>query len=119
MADLPLTGIRVLDMTVVWSGPTVTMLLSDLGAEVIRIDNPWMFPSSTRGMVARPTPGQMATMGPLGSAYPDGDPAEQPWDRHAMFNWHARGKRLATLDMRQPSGREVFLRLAAASDVFV
>lgn len=119
MASLPLTGIRVLDMTVVWSGPTVTMLLSDLGAEVIRIDNPWLFPSSTRGMVARPNQGQMATMGPLGSAYPDGDAGEYPWDRHAMFNWHARGKRLVTLDLRQPSGREVFLRLAGVADVFV
>lgn len=116
---LPLDGVRVLDMTVVWSGPNVTMLLSDLGADVIRVDNPWIFPSSTRGLAARPNPAQMAAMGPMGTAYPDKDPGEFPWDRAAMFNWHARGKRLATLDLRKDSGREVFLRLIKAVDVFV
>lgn len=116
---LPLEGVRVLDLTVVWSGPTVTMLLSDLGAEVIRVDNPWLFPSSTKGVVARPLPAQMASMGALGSAYPDGDPGLRPWNRHAMYTWHARGKRMMTLDLRQPSGREIFLRLAEQSDVFV
>lgn len=116
---LPLDGVRVLDMTVVWSGPNVTMLLSDLGAEVIRADNPWLFPSSTRGLAARPNPAQMAAMGPMGTAYPDKDPGEFPWDRAAMFNWHARGKRLATLDLRKESGRETFLRLVKTADVFV
>ena len=116
---LPLEGVRVLDMTVVWSGPTVTMLLSDLGAEVIRVDNPWMFPSSTKGVVARPTPAQLPSMGFMGAAYPDGDPGLRPWNRHAMYVWHARGKRMMTLDLRQPSGRDIFLRLAETADVFV
>lgn len=119
MAHLPLDGVRVLDMTVVWSGPTVTMLLSDLGAEVIRVDNPWLYPSSTRGFAPRPSAGQIAAMGAMGTAYPDKDPGEFPWDRHAMFNWHARGKRMVTLDLRAESGREMFLRLAKISDVFV
>lgn len=51
---LPLDGVRVLDLTVVWAGPWCTMLLGDLGAEVIRFDNPHRFPSSTRGLMARP-----------------------------------------------------------------
>lgn len=119
MAHLPLEGIRVLDITVVWSGPTVTMLLSDLGAEVIRVDNPWLFPSSTRGMVARPTEAQMTMMGTMGRAYPDGDPAESPHNRHAMFNWHARGKKMMTLDLRKESGRDIFIELAKTADVFV
>lgn len=119
MANLPLKGLRVIDFTVVWSGPTVSMYLSDLGAEVIRTDNPWVFPSSTRGLVARPTPAQMAMMGIMGGAFPDSDPGEFPWDRNAMFNWHARGKKLATLDLRKESGREVFLKLVEKSDVLV
>jgi crotonobetainyl-CoA:carnitine CoA-transferase CaiB-like acyl-CoA transferase len=119
MAHLPLAGLRVLDMTVVWSGPTVTMGLSDLGAEVVRVDNPWLFPSSTRGMVPRPTPPQMAMMGTMGSAYPDLETGEFPWDRHAMFNWHARGKKMMTLDLRQESGHEIFLKLVAKADIFV
>lgn len=119
MANLPLKGLRVIDFTVVWSGPAVTMYLGDLGAEVIRTDNPWVFPSSTRGLVARPTPAQMQMMGILGGAFPDSDPGEFPWDRAAMFNWHARGKKLATLDLRKDSGREIFLKLVEKSDVLV
>lgn len=119
MAKLPLQGVRVIDFTVVWSGPSVTMYLGDLGAEVIRVDNPWVFPSSTRGLVPRPSPEMMAMMGILGGAYPDKDPGEKPWDRAAMFNWHARGKKLATLDLRNDSGRELFLKLIEKSDVLV
>lgn len=119
MAHLPLKGLRVLDLTVVWSGPTVTLLLSDLGAEVIRVDNPWLFPSSTRGLVARPTEAQMTMMGTMGRAYPDGQPDEAPHNRHAMFNWHARGKKMMTLNLGKESGREIFIELAKTADVFV
>jgi crotonobetainyl-CoA:carnitine CoA-transferase CaiB-like acyl-CoA transferase len=36
MAELPLAGVRVVDLTVVWSGPTATRLMAALGAEVIK-----------------------------------------------------------------------------------
>jgi len=52
---LPLEGLRIIDMTVAWSGPFTTMLLADLGAEVIRVENPWAFPSSSMGVYPRPT----------------------------------------------------------------
>lgn len=116
---LPLDGIRVLDLTVVWAGPLCTMLLADLGAEVIRFDNPWLFPSSTRGLMPRPPREMMGALGLLGSCFPDLDPGDRPWNRHAMFNAHARNKLGATLDLSRPLGRATFLRAVAAADVVV
>ena len=52
----PLHGVRVLDFTTVWSGPYLTQLLADLGAEVIRVENPSVFPPTTKGYLPRPTP---------------------------------------------------------------
>jgi crotonobetainyl-CoA:carnitine CoA-transferase CaiB-like acyl-CoA transferase len=117
---LPLEGLRVADITVAWSGPFTTMLLADLGAEVVRVENPWAFPSSTRGVYPRPTPAAVAAANNLNmSGYPDLDPGERPWNRSAVFNWHGRNKRSATLDIRKPSGRELLLRLLEVCDVLV
>lgn len=118
-ADLPLAGIRVLDLTVVWSGPYATMLLADLGAEVIRVDNPWVFPTVTRGNVPRPVPEALRGLGPLTGCYPDFDPGERPWNRAGNFIVHARSKLSCTLDLRRPLGQETFLRLVEQSDVVV
>ena len=118
-ATLPLEGVRVLDMTVVWAGPYATMLLGDLGADVVRIDNPWIFPSATRGVLPRPPIDMIAGIGGIFGGYPDGDPGDRPWDRVALFNAHARNKRSVTLDLRQDSGREAFLRLVDESDMLV
>ncbi|MDG2112153.1 MAG: CoA transferase, partial [Actinomycetota bacterium] len=115
---LPLEGIRVLDLTVVWAGPAATMYMADLGAEVIRVDNPYVFPTATRGTMARPPKELVAQMGPL-SGYPDGDPGERPWNRHNMFSSHARNKLSCTLDLTTELGRATFLRLAAEADVVV
>ncbi|MCP3856557.1 MAG: CoA transferase [Actinomycetia bacterium] len=116
---LPLEGLRVLDMTVVWAGPYTTFFLGDLGADVVRVDNPWVFPSATRGVLPRP-PKEILNEGDgIFAAYPDGEPGERPWNRLGLFNSHARNKRSVTLDLRKDSGREAFLRLVETCDVMV
>lgn len=115
---LPLHGVRVLDLTVVWAGPYCTMFLADLGADVVKIDNPWVFPTNTRGAFVRPNREQMERVAWL-NAYPDDEPGERPWNRVALFNAHSRGKRSVTVDLRADEGREAFLRLIEQSDILV
>ncbi len=92
-AHLPLAGVRVIEMAQIMAGPTCGMMLSDLGAEVIKIEK-----------------------------WPSGDDARQyqkPGDS-AMppsFRMINRGKRSLALDVRRPEGRAVLLRLAAQADV--
>lgn len=73
---LPLEGIRVLDITLVFQGPYSTMFLADMGAEVIRVESLNVFPSSTRGQTAHPTKEREAAA-PV-SSYPKRDPGERP-----------------------------------------
>ena len=115
---LPLAGIRVLDLTVVWAGPACTMYLSDLGAEVIRVDNPYVFPTATRGLMVRPSREIAPELGPL-SGYPDHDPGRRPWNRQNLFSAHARGKLSCTLDPRTELGRSTLHRLVGETDVIV
>ncbi len=116
---LPLEGVRVLDMTVVWAGPYATWMLADLGAEIIRVDNPWIFPSATRGVLPRPTNEMVADIGGIFGGYPDADAGDRPWNRVALFNAHARGKKSVTLDLRKEAGRETLLRLAEQCDLMI
>jgi len=91
----PLDGIRVLDLTRVLAGPFCTMNLADLGAEVIKLELPG------RGDDSR-------SFAPI---MPNGD--------SGYYYSINRGKRSITLDLRKPEGVEVFLELAAKSDVVV
>ncbi|HEX5268503.1 MAG TPA: CoA transferase [Acidimicrobiales bacterium] len=116
---LPLEGVRVLDLTVVWAGPYATTLLGDLGAEIIRVDNPWVWPTSTRGLFPRPTPELVPILGPIFGGYPDMDAGKRPWNRVALFTAHARNKKSVTLALQRPLGRETFLRLAEQCDVLI
>jgi crotonobetainyl-CoA:carnitine CoA-transferase CaiB-like acyl-CoA transferase len=118
-AEPPLRGIRVLDITTVYSGPFLTLLLSDLGAEVIRVESPLVFPPTTRGLLPRPDPNMMlggmtGSYGPQAPGRPD-----RPWNRHAMYNSINRGKRSVSLDVREPEQRDLFFQLVAESDIFV
>ncbi|MDQ1430059.1 MAG: hypothetical protein QOF40_661 [Actinomycetota bacterium] len=115
----PLRGIRVLDFTTVWSGPYLTQLLADLGAEVIRVENPSVFPPTTKGYLPRPSPSML--LGSLLSMYAPAAEGQEdrPYNRHAMNNSISRNKLSCTLDPRRPEGRELLMRLVEQSDVFV
>jgi len=117
MAKLPLEGIRIIDVCVVWAGPFATMLLGDLGAEVIRVESLQHFPTATRGTLPRPHPSQMS--GLYGARFPDREAGERPWNREATFNGTGRNKLSMTVDIDRPKGVEIFKQLVKISDVLV
>src|SRR5216684_3400540 len=91
---MPLTGIRVLDLTRLLPGAYCTQLLADMGADVIKVEEP------DRGDYMRWTP-------PL----VDG--------QSALFNAVNRNKRSVTLNLKAATGRDVLLSLADRADVLV
>jgi crotonobetainyl-CoA:carnitine CoA-transferase CaiB-like acyl-CoA transferase len=90
----PLAGVRVLDLTSVLMGPYATQIFADLGADVIKVEDP-------RGDTTRFLP-----PGPSS-------------DRGAMFVNLNRGKRSLALDLKKPKAREALLELARDADVFI
>ena len=119
MSNLPLKGLRVIDITVVWAGPTAAQHLADLGAEVIRVESSHRVPSSTR---AQPhfTAEMAAKSGGLGRlTYPDGEPQPQPYNRAAAFNALNRNKLSVTMELDTPEGREAFTKLVEKSDILI
>src|SRR5215218_8320561 len=96
----PLAGIRVADCSTVLAGPYATMLLADLGAEVIKVEPPEG--DATRGY------------GPPWVSSGSGDERVA-----AYFLSVNRNKRSLRLDLRQPAGHEVLGRLIGRSDALV
>ena len=95
---LPLEGIRILDLTMVWAGPSGTRLLADMGAEVIKVES------------AR-------SWDMLRSLHFLGGDTERWWNKSAYFNHNNRNKYGCTIDLQTPRGREIALRLASVSDI--
>ena len=116
MNSLPLAGLRIIDLGVVAAMPYCTMVLADMGAEVIRVETTQVFPHQTRGVLARPTRETVRHWITTSGGYPDRDPGERPWNRYPFFNCMARNKLGMTVDLRKPSGLEVFERLVRISD---
>jgi formyl-CoA transferase len=90
-----LQGIRILDLSVMTAGPVGTMLLADLGADVIKIEEPGAGDLS-RG---------------LGNLFMNGESVQ--------FLSQNRNKRSIRLDLKQPEGVATFLRLARNADVIM
>ena len=91
----PLSGVVVVDLTQVLAGPTCTMLLADMGADVIKVEKPNGGDDTRR-------------MGP---------PFIKDWS--AAFLAANRNKRSLALDLRNDKGKEVFCRLVDRADVVV
>lgn len=93
----PLAGVRVLDLTRLLPGPYCTLLLADLGADVIKVEDP------KSGDFVRWVPPLVGAHKQMGAA------------------WVAlhRGKRSLCLSTRDPKARDAFLRLVETADVLV
>jgi crotonobetainyl-CoA:carnitine CoA-transferase CaiB-like acyl-CoA transferase len=91
----PLSGIRVIELGTLISGPFAGRLLGDMGADVIKVE----------------PPGAPDPLRTWGQAEIDG--------QHVFWTVHARNKRAITLDLRQPSGQQLFLDLVEKSDIVV
>jgi crotonobetainyl-CoA:carnitine CoA-transferase CaiB-like acyl-CoA transferase len=118
---LPLAGLRIAEITVVWAGPHVTQLLAEWGAEVIRVEPANKPQPYTRGMENVPSRAQANALAARGvpTRLLANDPGSDPWNRNASFNSHARHKRSMTCDIMTPEGHEALLRLLAHCDVLV
>ena len=93
---LPLAGLRVLDVTQVMAGPFCSMLLGDMGADVIKVEPPGTG-DQTRGAMG------FKMKGP---------------DSMGFHNMN-RNKRSLALNLKSAAGRELFLKLAATADIIV
>ncbi len=119
MAKLPLEGVRVVDLTLIWAGPYAAMILADWGAEVIRVESLQYFPQSTRGYIPKPSRQIVRNIGGIANAYPNWDPGDRPWNRHPLFHSQGRNKLSMTADLTRPEGMDILLRLIKVSDVFI
>lgn len=95
MSDLPLSDVRVLDLTQILAGPFCTMLLADLGASVVKVERP------------------------------DGGDGSRHWGppflhgESAYFLQVNRNKRSIAIDLKDPAGVAVARRLASTADVVI
>ena len=99
-ARLPFEGLRVLDMTAFWAGPSCTHMLAMLGAEVIHVE-------STR----RPDGTRLVAGIPLTE--------DQWWEKSPIFSGLNTNKKSLTLDLQSAAGRDLLMRLIATCDVVV
>src|SRR4051794_31083423 len=92
----PLSGVRVLDLTGVVSGPYATMFLADQGADVLKVE-------PIGGDITRPRRAAIDKAGGVSS----------------LFISSNRGKRSLSVDVKSEAGREVLAKLVAQADVLV
>jgi crotonobetainyl-CoA:carnitine CoA-transferase CaiB-like acyl-CoA transferase len=99
--NLPLEGIRIIDWTIWQQGPVSTMMLGDLGAEVIKLEER-VGGDPGRGVLSIAGALVGATSGP-----------------NFYFEANNRHKKSLTLDLKKPEAKEIVYKLVGKSDVFV
>jgi crotonobetainyl-CoA:carnitine CoA-transferase CaiB-like acyl-CoA transferase len=92
----PLMGLRILDLSGYMSGPLVTLIAGDLGAEVLKVESIQRL-DGWRG----------------------GGRGDAGWERAPGFNWIARNKRDITLNLTERRGADILRRLVADADALV
>ena len=92
----PLAGIKVVEITSIYSGPMAGMMLGELGAHVVKVESP-----------GSPDPLRASGLGPG----PDGV--------NSIFYSLNRGKQFCSIDAKTDKGRELLFALAASADVFI
>lgn len=92
--SLPLTGMRVLELTHAWAGPLCGMMLADMGAEVIKIESPAQKPEARGGF-----------------PYAAGE--------SVIFMMTNRNKKSVAIDIKNERGRQTFLNLIRTADVLI
>lgn len=98
-----LDGVFVLDLSRILAGPTATQLLGDMGATVIKVENPKSGGDDTRGW------------GPNYAQNEDGSAS----DLSAYFMSSNRNKQSIAVDIATPEGQDIIRRLAARADIVV
>ncbi|HZZ86737.1 MAG TPA: CoA transferase, partial [Caulobacteraceae bacterium] len=98
---LPLEGLRIVDLTMGWAGPVGTRQVADLGAQVIKVEGRG-YPDWWRG-----------------ADYSEEAVAAFGYEKPLYFNWVNRNKTGITLDLTNPEGVELLLRLVATADAVV
>ncbi|WP_170390550.1 CaiB/BaiF CoA transferase family protein [Ruegeria arenilitoris] len=99
----PLKGVKVLDLSRILAGPTCTQLLADLGASVIKVENPATGGDDTR------------QWGPPYVTDADGNPT----DLSAYFTAANRNKKSVAIDIATPEGQAQIRRLASHADILI
>ena len=97
---LPFSGLRVVDMTTFWAGPSCTHFLALLGAEVIHVESTRK-PDGTRLIAGIPVT------------------EDQWWEKSPIFSALNTNKKGLTLDLQTSAGRDLLRRLIATCDVIV
>src|ERR1700722_8241077 len=91
--NLPLAGLRIVDISNVISLPYASGMLADLGAEVIKVEGHGRL-DTTRG-------------GAITSVLCDNKVGDDPWNRVGGFNLLNRGKKSLAVDLSKPEGRDI------------